>query len=342
MNTVVDVFANDAFGVLEITDFINQLKHKPGRIGEMGLFTAHPVTTTRIAIERIGDLLQLVSPSPRGGPGEVRDMPKRSANDFSIPHFQRDYAVYADEVQNVRGRGLDGGLETVKNVVGYKIAAQLNDFDLTEEHARLGALTGVVTYADSTRLNLFDEFGVDEVTEIDFDLDNGSPAAGILRKKCTGVIREMKKQLGSSVFDYVHAFVGDNFFDDLLAHSEVRETYKGWSEAQILRESYVGRNRAQNPIFEFGGIVFENYGEIDGEGVGIDTGEAQFFPVGVPGLFKTYMAPADYNETVNQLGRRLYAKQWPMPNDKGVNGELQMNALQMCTRPAALFGGKRT
>ena len=339
---MLDIFNNDAFSTTSLTDFVNDLKYRPGRIGELGLFSSTPITNTSIAIERVGDILQLVKPTPRGGPGETRDMPKRKLTSFQVPHFQRDWAVMADEVQGVRAKGTEGQLATVQQIVGEKIAANTADMDLTEEHARLGAITGVVTYADSSTLNLFTEFGVNQVTEVDFDLDNADPADGIIREKATKVIRAMKKALGMVPFASVHSFVGDTFFDQLLGHPEVRETYKGWSEAQILRESYVGKNRSSNPMFEFGGIVWENYGEIDGEGVGIAATKARFFPVGVPNLFKTYRAPADYVETVNTLGERLYAKQWPMPNDKGINGELQMNALQLCTRPGALMGARNT
>lgn len=339
---MLDIFKNDAFSVTSLTDFVNDLKYRPGRIGQLGLFATTSIATTSIAIERVGDILQLVKPSPRGAPGEMRDMPKRTLRNLSVPHFQRDWSVMADEVQGVRAKGSETEVETVQALVGEKIAANTADMDLTEEHARLGAVTGIVTYADGSTLNLYDEFGVVQETEVDFDLDNATPADGILRKRCTTVIRAMKKRLGAVPFASVHAFVGDNFFDDLLQHKELRETYKGWSEAQILRESYVGPNRSGNPMIEFGGIVFENYGEIDGEGVGVDTAKARFFPLGVPGLFRTYFAPADYIETVNTLGLRLYAKQWPMPNDKGINGELQMNALNICTRPGALMGARRT
>lgn len=340
--SMLDIFNNDAFSVTSLTDFVNDLKYRPGRIGELGLFSDQPVTTTSIAIERVGDMLQLVKPSPRGGPGETRDMPKRKMTSFVVPHFQRDWAVYADQVQNVRARGSESQLETVQAVVGSVIAANMADFDLTEELARLGAVTGIVTYADASTLNLFTEFGISEVTEVDFDLDAGSPAGGALRLNCTKVIRAMKKALGAVPFTEVHAFTGDTFFDQLLAHAEVRATYSGWSEAQILRESYVGKNRSSNPMFEFGGITWENYGEIDGEGVGVPTTKARFFPTGVPNLFKSYQAPADYIETVNTLGQRLYAKQYPMPNDKGVNGELQMNELNLCTRPGVLMGARNT
>lgn len=339
---MLDIFKNDAFSMTSLTDFVNDLKYRPGRLGQLGLFSTEGVTTTSIAIERMGDMLQLVKPTPRGGPGETRDMPKRKMTNLQVPHFQRDWAVMADEVQNVRARGSETELATVQQVVAAKIAANTSDMDVTEEHARLGAVTGVVTYADGSTLNLFTEFGVSEVTEVDFDLDAASPADGILRKKSTQVIRAMRKELGAVPFASVHALVGDTYFDQLIQHKEVRETYKGWSEAQILRESYIGKNRAENPMFEFGGIVWENYGEIDGEGVGVATTKARFFPVGVPNLFKTYYAPADYVETVNTIGERLYAKQWPMPNDKGINGELQMNALQICTRPRVLMGARNT
>ncbi len=66
------------------------------------------------------------------------------------------------------------------------------------------------------------------------------------------------------------------------------------------------------------------------------------FPIGVPGLFRTVYAPADYIETVNTQGQRLYGKQWEMQNGKGVNLEFQMNALQYCTRPRVLIPAKRT
>ena len=61
----------------------------------------------------------------------------------------------------------------------------------------------------------------------------------------------------------------------------------------------------------------------------------------MPGLFRTYYAPADYIETVNTIGRRLYAKQYDMPNGKGVHLDTQMNALNICTRPKVLIQGKQ-
>lgn len=343
---MLDIFNNDAFSVTTLTDAISERVVRPGRLGELGLFASTSVATLTIALERIGDTIQLVAPTPRGAPGEVRDDPKRSIEDVRIPHFQRDWSVVADEVQGVRAYGSETMLNTVQGVVAGKIAINLADLDLTDEYSRIGAVQGIVTYKGGQVLNLFTKFGVSQPTEVNFDLANADPTDGELLIQCTQIIRATRRALGGVPFDYLHAFVGDNFFDALLTHPEVRATYKGWSDAQILRESYIGKNRSSNPMFEFGGIVWENYGAIDEEGdgalMGISTDKAKFVPIGVPGLFRTYYGPADYTETVNTLGKKRYAKQWPMQNGKGVHGETQTNSLHIVTRPGCLLRAKRT
>lgn len=343
---MLDIFDQDAFSVTSLTDVVNEVSYRPNRLAQLGLFQTESVSTLHVAIERIGDIIQLIAPTPRGTVGEAVDGPKRTIENISIPHFSRPWHVYADEVQGVRALGSETQLETVQGVVAKKMAANLSDFELTEEYSRLGAITGIITYADGSTLNLYQKFGVVAPAVIDFDLDAASPFDGALRLKCANAVRTARKSLGGVNFEYLHSFVGDNFFDDLLRHKEVREAYKGWNEAQILRDSYIGPNRSSNPMFEFGGIVFENYGAIDDDGdgalLGIAAGDARFVPVGVDGLFRTYYGPADYMETVNTPGQRLYAKQEPMKFDKGILGEMQSNALSICTRPGALLKGTRT
>jgi len=340
---MLDIFNNDAFGVTRMTQAINNISHVPGRIGSLGLFNTDRVDTTTITIEKKGDILVLVPPTPRGGPGTTLDKEKRDARALVVPHFELNDAVYASEVQNVRAFGTTSELETVIGKVAQRQRTMVNSFAATEEYARMGAVIGVVTYSDGSTLDLFSEFGVSQAAEIDFDLDNASPAAGALRKACAAVTRSMTNALGGIPFTGIRAFCGDNFFDDLLSHGEVRETYKNWSEAQILRDSYLGADRSESyGIFEFGGIVWENYrGSVGGTNF-INTDKCHLFPVGVPDLFKTVYAPADYTETVNTLGERLYSRQYAMQNGKGVHLDGQMNALQYCSRPATLFKGKRT
>lgn len=338
---MLDIFRNDAFGVVSLTDDINKLKFVPGRIGQLGLFQETGVSTTSIAIEEKDGILSLVGPTPRGGPGNTLDKSKRVLRSLAVPHFEVNDAVMAEEVQGVRAFGS----ETVTQALTTKLFGRAQEIsqslEATHEYARIGAVKGLVTYADGSSLNLFTEFGVSQLGEVDFDLDNANPASGALRKKCAGVIRSMAGQLEGVPFSGVHAFCGDAFFDDLIAHSEVRETYLNWTAAAELRQGYV-QGGLSFGAFPFGGIMWENYRGAVGGTSFVHTDKCHLFPLGVPGLFRSYYAPADYNETVNTMGRRVYAKQYEMANGKGIHLDLQMNALDICTRPNALIQGKRT
>jgi hypothetical protein len=215
--------------------------------------------------------------------------------------------------------------------------------DPTLEYQRVGALKGLILNADGTTLyDLFEEFGVTQENEIDFDLDNANPASGALRKACATAVRKIANNLGGSIVGPIFAECGDNFFGNLLAHPEVVESYKGTPMATVLRDGYVMPNGTVYGAFEFGGIVWENYRGAIGATTFVNTDKCHIFPTGVPGLWRTVYAPADYEETVNTPGLPRYARQWASPNGKGRNLESQMNALNYCTRPKALLKGKRT
>lgn len=340
---MLDVFNQDAFSVRSLTDAINKIKFVPGRIGQLGIFAESSVSTTMIMVEEKNGVLSLVKPSPRGAAGQTIDKGKRVARPFVVPHFEINDAVMAEEVQNVRAWGTESQLETVQGKLAERMAIHSQSMAATEEYARIGAIKGIVTYADGSTLNLFSAFEVAQEAVVDFDLDNANPVSGVLRKKCAAVARTTAKNLDGVPYTGIHSFCGDAFFDDLLAHPEVVESFKGTPMAQVLREGYVLPNG--NKIygaFEFGGIVWENYRGAVGDTSFIGTDDCHIFPQGAPGLFRTVYAPADYEETVNTMGQRLYAKQFPMPNGKGRNFDVQMNALQYCTRPKSLLKGKRT
>ncbi len=95
--------------------------------------------------------------------------------------------------------------------------------------------------------------------------------------------------------------------------------------------------------FEYAGIVFEEYRGKVGTVDFTDASKAYFFPVGVPGLFRQYNAPADFVETANTIGLPRYAKQAvDLQFARWVMLHVQSNPLPICTRPRVLIKGKRT
>lgn len=343
MQQMSDVFNGDAFSVVSLTDAINNLPFVPGRAGEVAGWQEEGVPTTSIAIEENNGELKLVNPTPRGGPGEAATTRKRKMRQLVIPHYQVDDFIAADSVQGVRAFGTTNQLEVLQDRVNSKLQQHVSwKLDPTLEYQRVGALKGLILNADGTILyNLFTEFGVAQEAEVNFALTAANPVAGELREKCAGVVRKIANNLGGIAVRTIFAECGDDFFDALLKHPDVIESYKGTPMAQVLREGYVTPTGTVYGVFEFGGIIFENYRGKVGDLSFIDTNACHIFPVGVPGLWRTVYAPADYEETVNTIGLPRYAKQYPTANGKGRHLEAQMNALNYCTRPKVLIKGKK-
>lgn len=336
-----DIFRDPAFGTIELTDAINRIAFMPGRIGQMGIFLETSVTTVDIAIEEKGGVLILVPPTPRGGPGTTLPKPSRALRVLRAPHFEINDGIMAEEVQGVRAWGSENQVEMVQDKVTERMITHRSSMEVTMEYARAGAVKGIVTYADGSTLNLFTEFEVTQEPTVAFNLTAATPVGGVLRQTCTALIRTMSKNLGGIPFTGVTAICGDNFFDALLMHSEVRATFLQTPDAAQLRMPYINFGGLIYGTFPFGGITWENYrGYVAGTSF-VDTDTAHFFPTGTPNLFRTYMAPADYIETVNRPGQRMYVKQRDMSNDKGVHLEVQMNPLNICTRPKVLMKGSK-
>lgn len=346
--SIFDIFNNDAFSVITMSRGLSEARYVPSRIGQLGLFEPESIDTLDFAIEKeIDGTLILVASSARGGPGQVIGGTERNLRKLSVPHFQRDDAITADEVQGVRMFGTEQQVMSMTNKIAAKARRHMTHFALTDEYHRLNIIkTGNLLDANgSVMVNFATEFGETKPAEIDFDLDNASPVDGILRERCAGIYEAMAEALDGLPFTGIRAMCGKAFFKDLIKHKEVRDTYKGYAEAATLRSGFVQANAqsGQSGIlssFEFGDITWEWYR--GGSNVGIDDNKCHFVPEGVPGLFRSVYAPADYIETVNTMGLPMYAKQWTDPNGKRVNLEFQRNVLHFCTRPRLLMQARRT
>jgi hypothetical protein len=216
----------------------------------------------------------------------------------------------------------------VQDVVNARLAKARRQLDATHEFQRAGALNGLILDADGQRglLNIYDRFGVQRQ-----ELSMGLNAADTeVRVKCGDALDMQEDALGSTTSSGSRAFCGKTFWNKLVAHKSVKETYLNSVQAAALRGD-------ARDSFEFGGIVWERYrGKVGGVAY-VPDDEARLAPEGVPDLFISAFAPADYMETVNTLGIPYYSRIETLPFGKGVAGEAQSNPLHLCTRPRALI-----
>lgn len=334
---LTDVFNNDAFSAVSLTNAVNDIDTLPSMLTDLNLFNLKPINTTTVAIEKKGTALSLVQTGQRGSAPEQRIRDKRTLRNLNVPHLAKEAVVYADQVQSVRAFGTEGELETVQTVVNGEVAAVNSDIDLTLENLRLGAVKGVITDADGSVIyDLFDEFDVTQLAEFDFALGT---ATTDVRKKMMQLYRLMSKEVKMGGLGFqVHALCSHEFFDDLISHASTKQAWERWNAGQQLRENYAYQS------FGWGNFMFHDYqGTDDDTSVAVATDKAHFFPVGVPNLFQEAYAPADTMEFVNTLGLPRYAIPAMDPSGKGkfMSVEVQANPLPFCTKPRTLIQAKR-
>ena len=323
----IALFNDDAFSLASLTAAINEQPSVPGRIAALGLFEEQGITTTVVQIEKDGDTLALVPAGERGAPAAAVLGGKRQMIPFNTVHLPQRASIGADQIQNLRAFGSESELEALQTVVNRRLAKMRRQLDATHEYHRIGAIKGQILDADGKTVvaDLLKAFGI-ERTEIDFELGQ---AGTEIRTKCLQVLDAIEDALGNTPFTGVRVLCGRNFWNRLIVLKTVKETYLNTVMAAALRGD-------ARDAFDIGGCTFERYrGRVGGIGYVADD-EAHAVPEGVPDLFITRFAPADYVEAVNTTGLPYYAKQELMDFGKGVELEAQSNPIQLCTRPKAV------
>ena len=322
----IEIFNDDAFSVSSLTAAINEQEYLPGRISSLGLFREEGITTLTVQIEKDGDTLALVPAGERGTSGLVVSGTKRNLIPFNTVHLPQRFTIKADEIQGIRAFGSRSELQAVQDAVNKRLAKARRQLDATHEFQRMGALNGQILDADGTTvlLDIYKTFGVTR-KKMPMGLNNAETE---LRVKCGDALDLQEEALGSITSSGSRALCGKNFWNKLVVHKSVKETFLNSQQAAALRGD-------AREIFEFGGIVWERYrGKIAGVTF-VHDDKALLIPEGVPDLYISVFAPADYMETANTEGVPYYSKIEPLPFNKGMAGEAQSNPLHLCTRPLA-------
>lgn len=316
----------------ELTRAVNLLPPKPTYFGDLGIFEERGVRTTTVALDIRNGRFVLVpnrdrrsEATPLAGRGS-----KWKTQVFATAHLPLTDALLPDDVQDLRSFGTEN-LASVDQVFNDRMQDLKDSISLTLEYHRVGAVKGVVYDASGdVLLNLFDAAGVTQ-KKVTISLPSSKPDdANPVKKAVYDAKRHAQKHLTGFVVERYEAMCSPEFFDALTGHALVREAYEQWQAAQ---DRFGADDRKG---FTYGGVTFWDCpDEIDGKALVAD-GKASLYPVG-KGIFSTFYAPANWNETVNTIGLPYYAKTEPRRMGKGWDLEVQSNPVCLCHVPAALI-----
>ena len=339
---LLDIFKQDAFSEISLLTAIEKVDFKPQFLGELNIFESEPKRTKTVMVEERSGTLALIATSPRGAPLEQRTTKKRTVRSFDCSRIAKGDRLMADELQDIRAFGSETELMQVQNEVAFRLAGPdglMSEVELTWEHMRLGAIQGIVLDADGSTVivNFFTEFGIAEPGEIAFDFAN--TVEGDLRPKIEQNVVRPIVRAGKGAFvtsSRIVALCGDDFWDLLVNHVEVRKTFLSQQEASELRKGTAfGR-------FFYAGVDWFNYrGTDDNSSVAVATTESKFFPIAAPGVFKVAWAPAEFLPLVNVPGQPLFPLVTVDEKRQAfVDIEVYSYPLFICTRPSMLRKGR--
>lgn len=324
--SVLDVFGPNAFTLQSLIAAINhQDLYTPTTLGDLKLYSEAGTPNLTVLTEEINRLVGLVTVKPRGSDGQVVNGEKAKVYPWTVPHLPERATIMADSVQGVREFGSESNARTIESVRDQRLQKMRRQIDYTIEYHRLLALQGNYINVNGDATSLFTTYGTTQQS-IDFVLGTtGTKVKG----KCLDVQYALEGELGGVAnYDHIHVLCGNTFWKELINHPEVEKYLLNTPFARELSTNLLG-------TFDFGDMRFQRY---RGNGtVGIAATEAYAFPVGVPDMFISRFAPADYSETVNTMGLPYYAKAEEMKFGKGVEIEAQSNPLNINTRPSAVI-----
>lgn len=338
----MDIFSDDAFGQVQMTRALEKIPYVPNLLETLGLFTPNYIRTEKVEVEKIDGVLSVIQTSERGAPLKVGTDARRDIRDFRTRRIAKSDILRASAIQNVRAFGSESEFKQVQDEVMKKNLKLRTEVNLTKERMRLGAIQGIVLDADDTVIiNWATAWGISLPTEIDFDLDNASPASGALAKKCTEVIRGMQRAAKGAWMPgtYAAALVGDTFFDQLIAHPD----YRAYKLANPTTAEDLAKTMTWNEVY-FGGIRWINYrGTDDNSTVAVPATKAKFFPMNAPAVFEVAYSPLETLDMANTPGQEIYSLTVPdRDRNMFVNVEVYSYPLFMCKYPEMLYSAKNT
>lgn len=336
----LDAFNSDLFSLTSLSGKVEKLDYVPGLIGSLGIFEPVPVRTRTVWVDRRVGEVNLIQTSANGAPPEELIRDSRSAVPLQAVRLAKGATIYASEIASWRAFDTESEQTVVMTEYARRMQRVRQDMEYTHEKHRLGALQGILLDADgSTIYNYATEFGESIPAATSFELDvNTTDVRGI----CAALIRSVARAAKGAWIDgrtQLHALAGDAFFDALINHPQVRETYLNWSAAADLR------GNAAFGAFQYGGITFHNYrGSDDNTEIAVATNTAKFFPVGAMDVFKHVMAPADeFIQYVGAPGQNIYSMNiTDRDRNAWVRNEQYSYPLYICQRPGLLRAGTLT
>lgn len=297
---------NTDFTLLDYTDEINLFPKVWSLISGMNLFDVHPIRTTLAQVEYVQEKVGDITSRKRGGERNfITSEDARTAN-LDVPFFPLDRNIKAADIQSFREYGTNSESKTLQGEVARVMSRIRASHAQLSEKAMALAVQGIglegagigVNYSYAT------EFGQTQpLAPVDFTVTTTDPRDTLEKTARRVIVKNAQDGTDSHASYNIVAFCGANYFDALIGHPLVEESYKYYeSQQEPLRRRLGMKDEGDSVrVFKSKGITY-----IEDISNNFPEGEAFIIPMGMTDMFRKYVAPADDAEYANTPGQDLY------------------------------------
>lgn len=345
-------------GVVDLSSTINIIPNSWGLFNQLGIFETELKSQKTVLIPRTTWDEGLIPDRNWDERHTANRGPTRQYLTASIPHFPLDDYISPNDIDGkLAFENLFAGtqVETVAATRARKMQQIRMNHALTLEAARAQLITtgsvyapsGTLTQSYGNTINFYNEFGVTR-TELTLPLNDETVNPLVSIEPIIAALQDGLK--AGQVVDRQIAVASPTFFSKLIAHPYVTDAYKYYAQVQgqnvlngRLTANVFGLN-ANYRSFDFGGILWIEYrgsyvDRVTGATVPyIPVGDAYVFPqVSSQAMFKTFFAPANRFDTINQVAQEAYFYEYMTEKQDKIEIMTESNFMNAVLRPQAVI-----
>jgi hypothetical protein len=329
METMLDIFSGNAFGLVAMTNAVNSLPYSAGELKDILRFEDKKSPTRAVSLDKQSGQIYILNNLADNEPAPAAAEIERSNHVFELPRFGERIEFFNSSFRGLRGTGTNEQMmiEQVRND-GLELGARR--LRKTQEFNRFGAVSGEWRNAKGQLLaNLRTILGDAAAAPVAWDMNATKFDAN---EEITKLKETSEDYLGDFVPDDYVLLGGRGFHRELRKHKSVKAAFSELQNLKFLRDD----DREKGYVLS-DDVLVRSYGrEKKNNGQPFLADLQGYFVPRAAGLFIELFGPSDMEEYWGQI-LEFYVGKKPMDFGKGLEALLEMFHGAICCRPGAII-----
>lgn len=318
--------ANTRSTDLTLVDFSEEINLYPkvwSLISGMDLFDVHSIETNLAQIEYVQEVLADIEARERGGDRNYIGSETPSTENLTIPFFPLDKNIPNADLMNFRAYGTGNTSKSVMSQIDRVMKRIRSSHAALREKCMAQAIQGL---GFGTSYNYATKFGQTQISApVDFTDVTTDPRDTMEKLARRPIIKAAQDGSDSHAAYSIIAICGEDWFDGLISHPLVTDSYDKFESQQDMLRKRLGMTSEDDSVRAFTSKGITYVEDLSGN---FAAGEAFILPKNMPEMFRVYYAPADDAGYAGTAGEELYL--WYKEDDFNRKRKVESETSMLC------------